>query len=211
MKIPPSVLFPVLAVLILLGIFVSLRHFSPESNNPFNASDILEFRRIKNRMLATSVGAPFYRVSGFDSLRYFNPNPACVYLADFQPIRDGELLDLMPDLPGIPSHSVAGFAIIEKDEITDTLFILKSTREQSDSVFFVLFSDESNGKETYGGGRYLDLIVRRGRPILLDFNYSANPYCAYRADFICPRVPAFNHIRWNIEAGEKNYPGNLSH
>jgi uncharacterized protein (DUF1684 family) len=211
MKLQPSVLFPFLAVLILLGIFASLMQFSPESNNPFDAGTILEFRRIKNRMLSTSVGAPFYRVSGFDSLRYFQPDQAHVYLADFQPVRDGDLLDLMPDMPGIPSHSVAGFAVVKKDDLKDTLFILKSTREQSDSVFFVPFSDESNGKETYGGGRYLDLIIRRGRPLLLDFNYASNPYCAYRADFICPRVPAFNHINWKIEAGEKNYPGNTGH
>jgi hypothetical protein len=211
MKLNPAYLFPALAVLVLLGIFFSLRQFAPETNNPFNASDILEFRRIKNRMLAGSVGAPFYRVSGFDSLRYFQPNPEHVYVGDFQPVRDGDLLDLMPDMPGMPSHSVAGFVLLEKDGLKDTLYILKSTREQSDSVFFAPFSDESNGKETYGGGRYLDLILRRGRPLLLDFNYASNPYCAYRADFVCPRVPDFNYIGWEIKAGEKNYPGDTGH
>ena len=206
MKIPASLLFPVLALLVLVAVFFSIRQFSPEPNNPFSAGDILEFRRIKNRMLATSVGAPFYRVAGFDSLRYFPPNPEQVYVADFQPVRDGELLDLMPDMPGMPSHSVAGFAVLQKDVKMDTLFLLKSTREQSDSVFFIPFSDESNGHESYGGGRYLDLILRRGRPLLLDFNYASNPYCAYRADFVCPRIPAFNHISWKIPAGEKVYP-----
>jgi len=207
MKIPSRLLFPLLALLILAGSFFSIRFFTPETNNPFSAGDILEFRRIKNRMLASSVGSPFYRVAGFDSLRYFSPNPEEVYLSEFQPIRNGEELDLMPDLPGIPSHVVAGCAIIEKNGIRDSLYILKSTREQSDSVFFIPFSDAGNGKESYGGGRYLDVILRRGRPLLLDFNYAYNPYCAYRSEFVCPRVPGFNHISWPIPAGEKNYPG----
>lgn len=206
MKIPASLLFPALALLVLAAVFFSIRQFAPESNNPFSAGSILEFRKIKNRMLSTSVGAPFYRIAGFDSLRYFPPGPDEVYIADFQPVRDGELLDLMPDMPGLPSHSVAGFSVIEKDGLQDTLYLLKSTREQSDSVFFVPFTDESNGRETYGGGRYLDLIVKRGRPVLIDFNYAYNPYCAYRADFVCPRVPSFNHISRSIRAGEKTYP-----
>jgi uncharacterized protein (DUF1684 family) len=206
MKISPQRLFPVLAVLIVAGTYFSIRFFEPENKDPFRAADILEFRRIKNRMLAGSVGSPFYRVLGFDSLRYFPPNPEEVFVTDFQPVQNGETLDLLPDMPGIPSHVMAGYAIIRREEISDTLYLLKSTREQSDSVFFIPFSDASNGKETYGGGRYLDVILRRGRPLLLDFNYASNPYCAYRADFICPRIPAFNQLGWPVRAGEKNYP-----
>ena len=207
MKIPPALLFSLLALLVLAGTYFSIRSFAPETNNPFSAKDILEFRRIKNRMLSTSVGAPFYRAAGFDSLRYFSPNPEEVYVTDFQPIRDGEVLDLMPDLPGIPSHVVAGFAVLTKNGLSDSLYLLKSTKESSDSVYFIPFSDAGNGKESYGGGRYLDVILRRGRPLLLDFNYAYNPYCAYRSEFVCPRIPGFNHISWPISAGEKNYPG----
>jgi len=208
MKIPPALLFPVLALLVLLGTFLSIKSFGPDSNQDFDPSNITEFRKMKNRMISSSVGAPFYRVSGFDSLRYFPPNKDQVYLADFQPIRDGELLDLMPDMPGFPSHAVAGFAVLEKNGRADTLYILKSLHEKSDSVFFAPFNDKSNGRETYGGGRYLDLIIRRGRPVLLDFNYASNPYCAYKADFVCPLVPEFNHISWEIKAGEMTYPDN---
>jgi uncharacterized protein (DUF1684 family) len=112
----------------------------------------------------------------------------------------------MPDLPGIPSHVVAGFAVLEKGSQSDTLFLLKSTKEQSDSVYFIPFSDAGNGKKSYGGGRYLDIVHRRGKALLLDFNYASNPYCAYRSDFVCPRVPAFNRIKWEILAGEKIFP-----
>lgn len=205
MKKYSHLLFPFLALVVVAGSYFSIRLFQPETNNPFSASDILGFRRIKNRMLAGTVGSPFYRVQGFDSLSYFPPNPEEVFVSDFHPQRDGESLDLLPDMPGLPSHVMAGFVILHKKEITDTLYLLKSTSEQSDSVFFIPFSDESNGSETYGGGRYLDVIIRRGRPLLVDFNYASNPYCAYRADFVCPRVPAFNRLRWPVRAGEKNY------
>jgi len=205
MKITPRFLFPLLAAIVLLGTYLSIQWFRPENNKPFSARDVLEFRRIKNRMLHTSVGSPFYRVEGFDSLVYFPPNPKDVYVTDFQPIRNGEMLDLMPDMPGIPSHLVAGFAVLEKNGIRDSLYLLKSTKENSDSVYFIPFTDETNSTETYGGGRYLDVILRPGRPLLLDFNYAYNPYCAYREEFICPRIPGFNHISWPVVAGEKNY------
>ena len=150
MKLQPSVLFPFLAVLILLGIFASLMQFSPESNNPFDAGTILEFRRIKNRMLSTSVGAPFYRVSGFDSLRYFQPDQAHVYLADFQPVRDGDLLDLMPDMPGIPSHSVAGFAVVKK-MILKTPFLFSNLPVSSRIRYFLFpFQMKATAKKLMG-------------------------------------------------------------
>ena len=76
--------------------------------------------------------------------------------------------------------------------------------------FFLPFKDATNGKETYGAGRYLD----NHRPGLarldethfeIDFNYAYNPYCAYNEKYSCPIPPLENHLNTAILAGEKKY------
>jgi uncharacterized protein (DUF1684 family) len=70
---------------------------------------------------------------------------------------------------------------------------------------FLPFSDESNGKETYEGGRFIDIDYTGQSQITLDFNYAYNPSCAYNHEFSCPVPPAENHLPVKIEAGEKKY------
>ncbi len=70
---------------------------------------------------------------------------------------------------------------------------------------FLPFTDETNGIETYGGGRYLDLEVPKSNELIIDFNKSYNPYCAYNADYSCPIPPKENHIPVEINAGVKSW------
>lgn len=64
------------------------------------------------------------------------------------------------------------------------------------------FRDLTNEKETYGGGKYMDLKIPTGNEIVLDFNQSYQPYCAYNAfDYNCPIVPEENKLPIKIEAG----------
>lgn len=67
---------------------------------------------------------------------------------------------------------------------------------------FLPFRDETNGKETYGGGKYMDLKIPEGNTIVLDFNHSYQPFCAYNAyDYNCPIVPEENKLPVAIKAG----------
>ncbi len=69
---------------------------------------------------------------------------------------------------------------------------------------FLPFRDATNGTETYGGGKYLDSKIPSGDEIVLDFNLSYQPYCAYNAyDYSCPIVPEENFLPVRIEAGVK--------
>ena len=70
---------------------------------------------------------------------------------------------------------------------------------------FLPFGDLSNGNETYGGGRYLDLKKADQKRITIDFNLAYNPYCVYSVDYSCPLPPAENQLSIAIEAGEKNF------
>ncbi|GAB3248945.1 DUF1684 domain-containing protein [Larkinella harenae] len=72
---------------------------------------------------------------------------------------------------------------------------------------FLPFKDATNGKETYGGGRYMDVRVGdiKDGKVVLDFNKAYNPYCAYSDGYACPIPPKENHLAVRIESGEKNY------
>ncbi|MGB5382348.1 MAG: DUF1684 domain-containing protein, partial [Lutimonas sp.] len=70
---------------------------------------------------------------------------------------------------------------------------------------FLPFTDMSNGKTSYEGGRYIDLEVPKGDELIIDFNQAYNPYCAYNPKFSCPIPPKQNHLNTFIEAGVKKY------
>ncbi|MDN3694719.1 DUF1684 domain-containing protein [Chryseobacterium tructae] len=81
-----------------------------------------------------------------------------------------------------------------------SLGLIKQEKYKND--LFLPFRDATNEKETYGGGKYLDLKIPKGNTIVLDFNQSYHPYCAYNAyDYNCPIVPEENKLPIEIRAG----------
>ena len=73
------------------------------------------------------------------------------------------------------------------------------------AMLFVPFRDGTSGRESYGGGRYIDLRENTSAIYDLDFNRSYNPSCAYGRDFSCPVPPKENTLAVPIRAGEKKY------
>ncbi|HPF34464.1 MAG TPA: DUF1684 domain-containing protein [Candidatus Krumholzibacteria bacterium] len=66
------------------------------------------------------------------------------------------------------------------------------------------FYDATSGKETYGGGRYLDLELADDGTVELDFNFAYNPLCDYNPEqFNCTLPPAENTLDFPVTAGEK--------
>ena len=81
---------------------------------------------------------------------------------------------------------------------------LMNTLEYGDYLFLP-FSDLTNGESTYYGGRYVDLRIPEGDSIIIDFNKSYNPYCAYSDRYSCPKVPSENALDLSINAGVKKF------
>lgn len=80
--------------------------------------------------------------------------------------------------------------------------------EKYKNDLFLPFKDLTNGKQTYGGGRFLDLVIPEGDEIIIDFNKAYNPLCCYgNPRYSCPIPPAENHLGIKISAGEKMYKG----
>jgi uncharacterized protein len=76
---------------------------------------------------------------------------------------------------------------------------------------FIPFRDATNGRETYGAGRYLvdaakshDLGVDETTgELILDFNFATQPSCAFDPRWACPLAPPENRLDIAVRAGER--------
>ncbi len=91
-------------------------------------------------------------------------------------------------------------------EIEGKTYRLEPEGKRGDKKWFLNFSDETSGRETYGAGRYLVLDVPDEKgDTHIDFNKAYNPPCAFSPYATCPLPPKGNHLSVKITAGEKDY------
>lgn len=174
-------------------------------------ADILKFQEELNAEFKdpeTSPLADRFRIN-FESLDFFEPDTSYVVQAEF--IRTPEALPFaMPTTTDRESTEVvfgiAKFTLNGKDhelEIYQSPELIKQA--EYEDYLFLPFTDNTNGEETYGGGRYLDLTIPKGDKIILNFNKAYNPYCAYNKKFSCPIVPKVNNLDTEIKVGVKAF------
>lgn len=126
--------------------------------------------------------------------------------AEFIKTENPQPFDLPTSSGKSKSYQEFGKATFTLDGKAYTLTVYQSLDlmklEQYKDHLFLPFRDETNNKETYGGGKYMDLKIPSGNTIVLDFNQSYQPYCAYNAyDYNCPVVPEENKLAVEIRAG----------
>lgn len=69
---------------------------------------------------------------------------------------------------------------------------------------FLVFGDATNGKGTYGGGRFLSAPAPAADgTVTLDFNQAYNPPCVFTPYATCPLPGRDNTLKVAVEAGEK--------
>lgn len=69
---------------------------------------------------------------------------------------------------------------------------------------FIVFADQTNGKESYGGGRFLYVdIPETGDQVIMNFNRAENPVCAFSDYATCPLPRPENYLPFEVTAGEK--------
>jgi uncharacterized protein (DUF1684 family) len=78
--------------------------------------------------------------------------------------------------------------------------------EKYAKYLFLPFADLTNGKQTYIGGRFIDLEIPDNDDLVIDFNKAYNPLCAYgNPKYSCPIPPVENQLKVKIKAGVKTY------
>jgi uncharacterized protein (DUF1684 family) len=126
--------------------------------------------------------------------------------AKFEKTENAEPFDLPTSSGKTKPYREFGKATFQLDGKSYTLTIYQSLdlikQKKYKEHLFLPFRDATNEKETYGGGKYLDLTIPKGKTMVLDFNKSYHPYCAYNAyDYNCPVVPEENKLPVEIRAG----------
>ncbi|WP_034256211.1 DUF1684 domain-containing protein [Arenibacter latericius] len=179
--------------------------------NAGELSDVYQFQAKLNAEFKNPETSPLpdrYR-KNFSSLDFFAPDSSYQVMAKVT--RTPEALPfLMPTTTGGRTEEVVyaklSFTLNGKEH---ELEVYQNTELMQQANFkdylFLPFSDLTNGEETYEGGRYLDLAIPKGDTILLDFNMSYNPYCAYNPKYSCPVVPKQNRLDTHIRAGVKAF------
>ena len=99
----------------------------------------------------------------------------------------------------IPNPGVVEFEVGGKPYRLEAL-------DQGEGTLFLVFADRTSGHGSYGAGRFLDAPMpdAQGR-LVLDFNQSYNPPCAFTPFATCPLPPPENRLDLAVEAGEKAY------
>ncbi|GEN77030.1 DUF1684 domain-containing protein [Chryseobacterium hagamense] len=126
--------------------------------------------------------------------------------AKFTKTENAEPFDLPTSSGKTKAYKEYGKAnfILDGKSYTLTLYQSQDLIKQKKymNYLFLPFRDATNEKETYGGGKYMDLTIPKGNTVILDFNKSYQPYCAYNAyDYNCPVVPEENRLPIEIRAG----------
>jgi uncharacterized protein (DUF1684 family) len=81
----------------------------------------------------------------------------------------------------------------------------------SSGGLFLLFKDLTSGEGSYPSGRFLTTRKPDGAQVLLDFNRSYNPPCAFTDYATCPLPPPQNTLNIRIEAGERYKSYGIGH
>lgn len=137
-------------------------------------------------------------LSKFQPIPYFVYNSALAVQATFIP-KFNETIRIPNVLGQVIEWKVMG---ILEFELAGKKYELTAVDEAG--KLFVIFSDLTNGTETYPTGRYLyvDYPDRKGIT-QIDFNYAYNPPCAFTEFATCPIPPKVNRIEIALQAGEK--------
>lgn len=122
--------------------------------------------------------------------------------ATFIPYQESKTIDVPNVLGGTNQEESPGMLKFEHNDETYTLQALGSRKS-----LFIVFGDDTNAEETYGGGRFLVAGEPNDDNIThLDFNKAYNPPCAFTPYATCPLPPKANRLPFKVKAGEKK-PG----
>ena len=179
-------------------------HRPPEEPKDYVATITADRATKDAAFAATDDPIPKARHAEFLPLAYYPVDPDYHVPAAFQPIDDPTIVE-MPTSTGTPRkmRRVGMLAFTLKGQALSLLALLEVGEK---SRLFVAFNDLTSGKETYGGGRFMDLDRNATGIYEVDFNRAYFPYCYYNPTFECPLPPKENRLTVPIKAGERLKP-----
>ena len=169
--------------------------------------DISQFREQLNAQYVDSLKSPLKEKDRetFEGHLFFPINERFRIEADYIPIENGEPFGMKTTTDRLPIYKPYAKALFTFRDKTHELTLYQnveySTKPLYKDVLFLPFKDFTNGELSYGGGRFIDLKIPQSDKIIIDFNKSYNPYCAYNSKYSCPIPPRENHLQFEVDAG----------
>lgn len=181
-------------------------------------ADVESYRSNYKNEFLTDEKSPL-KASDTSFLRFFEPDIRYKVIANFEPSKDTNTIIIPTHSGKKKAYKVYG-AVSFKLPMLKGQFQLQVYRSmdlmKSDKYkdhLFLPFTDATNYRTTYAGGRYIDLSIadiQKGK-IEIDFNKAYNPYCAYADGYNCPIPPKENKLVVKIPAGEKMFAKPITH
>lgn len=188
----------------------SLEAQTTKDFNTKNYSDELKKeRKLKDIEMLTDEHSPIAKdaKASFKYLNYYKPNLEFRKEASFKRFDQALHFLMKTTTDRLPEYSLYGtitFSHKGKDYSLNVYQNIELVKKPGyEKHLFIPFNDKTNGKETYGGGRFIDVNETGDDSIIIDFNKAYNPYCAYNHKYSCPIPPEENYLQLKIKAGEK--------
>ncbi len=140
-------------------------------------------------------------LAAFHGLASFPADPGWRVTARFEAHSQPKSIAIANVLGQVDDEPSPGVVVFERGGKTYRLDALAN----DDGGLFLIFADQTNGRDTYGAGRFLDTDPPRDGKVVVDFNKSYNPPCAFTAFATCPLPPRQNRLAAAVTAGEKKY------
>ena len=187
-------------IIFIFGIF-GIIFYSLSSSESY-LETVIKQRATFEQNLMQEKDSPIKNLKDFSGIKYFEADKNFIVDADFKAIASSEKgMILMTDSTQSEMKKAGNVTFsIDGKSFTLSLF-------DEGEIFLLPFRDLTNGKETYGGGRFININKDKlqANKIEIDFNNAHNFYCAYNENFICPIPPKENFMGVTIRAGEKKY------
>ena len=196
---------PMLAFVIIAGFLAK------EAQGQLGIGDVAKFRDFRDREFRDPKTSPLesWDVRRFNGLSYFKINPDYKVQAKFVRTPNAKKFKMPTSSGDTKVYVKYGELSFQLRRVHYVLGIYQSEAltqtEKYKNYLLIPFRDMTNGKTTYGGGRYIDLEIPSADMVTLDFNLAYNPSCAYSSRWNCPIPPKENKLRTKINAGEKSY------
>lgn len=175
--------------------------------------DNLSFQYEMNKRYANPEESPLTKedVKTFKKLDFFEIDKNYKVTAQLILTPDAPVFEMQTTTDRLPLYKKYGIAKFSINGISCELSLYRNQEYLSSleygHLLFIPYNDATNGTLTYGGGRFIDVEIPENgeNTIVIDFNKSYNPLCAYNHKFSCPIPPSENNINVEILAGEKAY------
>lgn len=143
------------------------------------------------------------RRRNFKPIEYYPIDGAWVLQARFEPYEPHRHIRIVNILGMDEEMDCPGALVFNKDGREWRLDAV--LEDPNDTTLFVMFADRTNGRGTYGGGRFLHVPLPSQGTARVDFNQAYNPPCAFNDFATCPLPPDQNRLALSVESGEKVY------